>query len=159
MFVLFVSHLTSLDVVQIVAGADKDCPNGFRGGLHSVVWSVPYTSQCNPIEHTWALGKGYVAATNGAKATLDTAKAALQDGLLGAMHKTGGVTRSFADRCFGSTKKLVAQWIATSAALRAVFPVDTDWTKQPPCVEDLTQERRQQYGTVAVAHRMRSRTR
>ena len=143
---------------QIKPGSDPLCPNGFRGGLHAVVWTVPYTSACNPIEFVWSIAKGHVAATNGAKTTMKSAKEALQNGLYGVLNVCGGVTPEFAGKCFANTERLAGQWAAQSAALSAVLPLTPEWQDCVPICE-LTAARRAAYGPVAAAHRQARQTR
>jgi hypothetical protein len=135
--------------VQIKPGVDPDCPAGFEGGLHSVVWTVPYVSLCNPIEFAWSIAKGHVASCNTAKQTLDTAKSALQTGLLGEQNVAGGVTADFAAKCFSHTKQLCSRWIHESEKLSALFAAS------PPQPNGLlSAAMREAYGAVPQAHRM-----
>lgn len=135
-------------VVQITAETDRELKNGLTAGLHKVVWTVPYMSECNPIEIVWAKSKGHAASKNDAKSSVASVKSAMLDGLYGDGQGFDGVTAAFCTRIIGHAKAFLKQWIDGSPALCALLA-----GSRSTDIDSLTAVRRALYGPIVRAHR------
>lgn len=134
--------------VQIAPGTDPELPKGFPAGLHSVVWTLPYASETNPIELVWARGKEHARATSHAGSTPATVRAALITGLIGNGDAVAGCTPAFCDKLITHTRKCLDQWVEASPRLSALLA-----DSKAKGITGLTGAVRAAYGPVARAHR------
>lgn len=137
--------------MQLHANEDPDHPEALAAGVHTVVWSVPYFSDCNPIEVVWSRAKGHVAKTNGATATLDSVRNAMRDGLNGIVSDTDhcpGVTAGFCSRIVGHLHNLVNRWVRQSPLLCKILG------EKDKVIESIDATAIQAYGPIALAHRV-----
>lgn len=135
-------------MVQIKPGADPELPKGFPPGLHSVVWTLPYASETNPIEHVWSRGKEHVRGTSHARSTPTTVRTALITGLIGDGASVEGCTPEFCQKLIAHTRSCLDRWVGESKRLTELLA-----DSKEKGVAGLTSAVRSAYGPIARAHR------
>ena len=119
--------------------------------FHTLLWTVPYCSDVNPIETQWAVGKNYVAKGHTNTQSPASLKAAMVNGLNGDGKGHDGVTASSCSGAIKHTIKMLTEWIGHLPRIQTLFGAAYDSKKHG--IEQLTDPMRAAYGSVVEAHR------
>lgn len=104
------------------------------GSVHTVLYTVPYMSESQPVERVWAVMKHFVAKKHHRGRTAQQLRVDIIDGFYGTDDGThSGVTAQHCQRFIEHAKKEVNGWISADPFLTALFPRDI-----APTVDALT---------------------
>lgn len=119
--------------------------------FHTLLWTVPYCSEVNPIETQWAVGKNYVAQAHTNSQSPANLKTNMINGLNGDGKAHVGVTAASCTGAIKHTIRVLNQWICHLPRIQTLFGVAYESNQHG--LEDLTDPMRAAYGHVVTAHR------